>query len=174
MKPVLDTVTLRRLLVAGAVVLLPHALVLPPWTLFVFLAAAGWAYLMSRYRVYRPGGVLRTVLAVAVIAGIYRHYGTVLGRDPGLALLITLLGLKFLELRGQRDASLLLFLYYLVLLGSFLYEQSLWLGAYALLATVIISAALIQLNQPGGMNLSQQLKLAGAMVAKALPVMLPF
>lgn len=172
MKPSLDTTTLRWLLVAGAVVVVPHALVLPPWTLCIFLAAAGWAYLIGRYHVYHPGRVLRTVLALAVIAGIYRHYGTVLGRDPGLALLVSLLGLKFLEVRDQRDASLLLFLYYLVLLGSFLYEQSLWLGAYALLATVINSAALIQLNQPRSLILSQQLKLAGTMVAKALPVML--
>lgn len=172
MTPPLDSVTLRWLWVAGTVVMVPHALVLPPWTLVVFLAAGGWAYLMGRYRAYRPGFVLRSVLAVAVIAGVYGRYGTVLGRDPGLALLVGLLGMKFLELRNRRDASLLLFLYYLVLLGSFLYEQSLWLGAYALLATVINSAALIQLNQPGCLNPARQLKLAGTIVLKALPLML--
>jgi transglutaminase-like putative cysteine protease len=106
-----------------------------------------------------------------IVVAVFRQFGTLLGRDPGIALLITLLGLKFLELKTLRDFVVSLFVFYLVILGSFLYSQSLWLGAWSLVAVVACTAALMHLMQPAGMNMSQRLRLSGVMLAKALPLM---
>jgi transglutaminase-like putative cysteine protease len=114
---------------------------------------------------------VRLALMLLVIVAVFRQYHTLLGRDPGIALLITLLGLKFLELKTQRDFVVSLFVFYLVILGSFLYSQSLWLGAWALVAVAACTAALMHLMQPAGMNMSRRLRLSGVMLAKALPLM---
>jgi transglutaminase-like putative cysteine protease len=168
----IDRRTLLGLLAAGTMAVAPHALELPLWIIAVFAAAATWRYLCEHRGWYRPGRLVRTALLLLVLAAIYRKYGTLLGRDPGVAMLITLLGLKFLELKTVRDYFLSLFLFYLVILSSFLYSQSLWLGAWALLAVIVCTAGLIQLVQPAGMGAIQRLRLSGAMLAKALPLML--
>src|SRR3970040_2802821 len=127
MNTVHDRSVLLSLLVAGVSAVAPHVPEMPPWIVAVFAAGAVWRYLIDTQRWHRRGRFVRVALMVLVIVGIFRQYGTLLGRDPGIALLITLLGLKFLELKTQRDAVVTLFVYYLVILGSFLYSQSLWL-----------------------------------------------
>ena len=166
-----DRRVLHSLLVAGICAVAPHALELPPWVIAVFAVGAAWRYACEAFQWYRPGRLVRFGLLLIIIAAVYRQFGTVLGRDPGIALLITLLGLKFLELKTLRDFVVSLFVFYLVILGSFLYSQSLWLGAWALLAVTASTAALLHLTQPTGLNLPQRLRLSGAMLAKALPLM---
>lgn len=111
-------------------------------------------------------------MMLLVLVAVFRHYHTVLGRDPGMALLITLIGLKFLELKTARDSIVSLFVFYLIILGSFLYGQSLWLGAWALFAATLSTAALVHLTQPTGLDLTGRLRLSGLMLAKAVPLML--
>ena len=46
--------------------------------------------------------LLAALLAIIAVA---RHFGTLLGREPGVSLLVLLTGLKLLELRTLRDAA---------------------------------------------------------------------
>ncbi len=167
----LERQALQRLLVAGAAAVAPHAVALPAWIAGVFVLSMAWRYGADHYRWYRPGRLLRLLLTLLTIAIVYRQYGTVLGRDPGIALLITLLGLKFLELKTTRDQVLILFLFYLVVLSSFLFSQSPWLGAWAVLAVLFVTMALVRVTQPQGMDLFYTLRLSATMLAKALPLM---
>ena len=169
--PIIPRRVLHSLLVAGVCAVAPHALELPPWVIAVFAIGAIWRYACEAFQWYRPGRFVRFGMLLVVVAAVYRQFGTLLGRDPGIALLITLLGLKFLELKTLRDFVVSLFVFYLVILGGFLYSQSLWLGAWALLAVTASTAALLHLTQPTGLNLPQRLRLSGAMLAKALPLM---
>jgi len=172
MNTVHDRSVLLSLLVAGVSAVAPHVPEMPPWIVAVFAAGAVWRYLIDTQRWHRPGRFVRVALMVLVIVGIFRQYGTLLGRDPGIALLITLLGLKFLELKTQRDAVVTLFVYYLVILGSFLYSQSLWLGCWALVAVTASTMALMHLMQPTGLTLFSRLRLSAVMLAKAVPLMI--
>ncbi|MBI3545485.1 MAG: DUF3488 domain-containing transglutaminase family protein, partial [Gammaproteobacteria bacterium] len=173
MTPQLPTrAVFNSLLIAGVIAVAPHAWELPWWTLAVFAAALTWRYLIENWQWYRPQRVLRSLLMILVVLAVLRQYGTLLGRDPGIALVLTLLGLKFLELKGQRDFIVCLFLFYLIVLASFLYSQSLWFGAWALLAVTVITAALMHLIQPTSMNLQSRLRLASVMLAQALPLMI--
>jgi transglutaminase-like putative cysteine protease len=167
-----DRRVLHSLLVAGACAVAPHALELPLWVIAVFAIGAAWRFACETFQWYRPGRLVRLALMLLIIVVVFRQFGTLLGRDPGIALLITLLGLKFLELKTLRDFMVSLFVFYLVILGSFLYSQSLWLGAWALVAVAVCTAALVHLTQPTGMDMSRRLRLSGAMLAKAVPLMI--
>lgn len=166
-----DRRVLHSLLAAGICAVAPQASQQPLWIIAVFAVGAAWRYAIVTFQWYRPGGLVRFGLMLLVIAGVFRQYGTLLGRDPGIALLIALLGLKFLELKTLRDFVVSLFVFYLVMLGSFLYSQSLWLGAWTLIAVAVNTAALMHLMQPSGLDMSQRLRLSGVMLLKALPLM---
>ncbi|MHB8728843.1 MAG: transglutaminase TgpA family protein [Sulfuricaulis sp.] len=166
-----DRRVLLGLMAAGSLAAAPLALELPPWVLAVFIAGMAWRYFHERFQRFRPGGVVRTALMLLIVAAVYRQFHSLLGRDPGMALLVALLGLKFLEIKTARDFIISLFLFYLVILGGFLYSQSLWLGAWALLSVTVSTAALLHIMQPTGLDQRQRLHLSGAMLARALPLM---
>jgi transglutaminase-like putative cysteine protease len=173
MSPIpVDRRVLLSLMAAGGFAVAPHAFELPLWIIAVFVAGAAWRYGIEVFQWYRPGRLVRFGLMLLIVVAVFRQYHTLLGRDPGMALLITLIGLKFLELKTTRDFVVSLFVFYLIILGSFLYGQSLWLGAWALLAAAVSTAALVHLTQPTGLNLRQRLRLSGVMLAKAVPLML--
>lgn len=155
---------------AGAVA--PVAAGLPPWLTAAFVLSLGWRFACDHRGWRHPGRLVRTVLLVLLVVAVYREFGRVLGREPGVALLVGLLGLKFLEIRTLRDYLLSLFLFYLVLLGAYLQEQTLWLGAWTLLVVGVSLAAMVHVCQPQGLDARAKLKYAGLLVAKALPLML--
>jgi transglutaminase-like putative cysteine protease len=168
----IDRRVLLSLMAAGGFAVAPHALELPVWIIAMFATGAAWRYGVEVFQWYRPGRLVRFGLMLLVLVAVFRQYHTLLGRDPGMALLITLIGLKFLELKTTRDFVVSLFVFYLIILGSFLYGQALWLGGWALLAAAMSTAALVHLTQPTGLNLRQRLRLSGVMLAKAVPLML--
>ena len=110
----------NSLLVAGVAAVAPHALELPAWTIAVFAVALLWRYGIENFRWYRPQRGIRFLLMALIVVAILRQFGTLLGRDAGIALVITMLGLKFLELKTQRDYIVCFFLFYLIVLGVFL------------------------------------------------------
>src|SRR3989344_9457019 len=154
-----DRRVLLSLMAAGVFAVAPHAFELPPWIIAVFVVSAVWRYGIEAFQGYRPGRLVRFGLMLLVLVAVFRQYHTLLGRDPGVALLITLIGLKFLELKTVRDHIVSLFVFYLIILGSFLYGQSLWLGAWALLAVALNTAALLHVMQPTGMDMPARLRL---------------
>lgn len=164
-----DRVALQWLLASGLMACAALALELPLWVSVVFALSVAWRYATERYHFYRPGRLVRYLLVALVMAGVYREFGTILGRDPGLGLLVALLGLKLLELRSVRDAMLTLFLFYVVLVGAFLFAQTLPTALWAF-ATVIVSlAALVRLQQP--LPARAALRLGAELLLKAVPLL---
>lgn len=62
--------------------------------------------------------MLAGTLAVA-IAATWATHKTIVGRDAGVTLIVMLLALKTLELRARRDAMVVFFLGFFVLLSNF-------------------------------------------------------
>ncbi|HEX7043698.1 MAG TPA: DUF3488 and transglutaminase-like domain-containing protein [Burkholderiales bacterium] len=154
----------------AVVVIAPLLGELPIWISAAYLAAVGWHYLHTRFGWPQLRRWLRWVLALAAVAAVLRYYGTLLGREPGISLLVLLTGLKLLELRSLRDAVLAALLLLLVLLGGFLYSSSLVLGAYTLVAVVAVTAALMRLQHPG-LSLRAIARSSAVIVLQALPLM---
>ena len=76
------------------------------------------------------------VFALAIAFAIRKSYGYFIGRDPCVAFLFVLVGIKFLEVRTLRDGTLLVCLAMFLLITPFFYSQSL-LAALAALPAVL-------------------------------------
>jgi transglutaminase-like putative cysteine protease len=146
------------------------ALELPLWVSTAFVVSVLWRYAIERFHVYRPARLVRYLLVALVTFVAYREFGTILGRDPGLSLLVALLGLKLLELRTVRDATFTLFLLYVVLVGGFLFEQTLLSALWALATVAVSLATLVRLQQ--ALPAPAALRLAGEMLLKAIPLLI--
>ena len=55
--------------------------------------------------------------------GVWIEYRTLFGRQPGILLLMLFSGLKLLETRTHRDAAVVAFLGYFLIITNFLYTQ---------------------------------------------------
>lgn len=159
------------LLVSALVVVAPLVQEMPTWVTGAYVTAVVWRYAHGRWQWPQPWRVLRWGLALAGGVLVFRYYGTLLGRDAGVALLVWLTGLKLLELGSLRDAMLAAFLLLLILLGSFLYANSLLLGLYVLAAVTAVTAVLVRLQHPP-LPLLPTWRLVAGIVAQALPLML--
>jgi len=88
------------------------------------------------------------LFAVAAGLAIRQSFGYFLGRDPSVAFLYVLIGIKFLETRTTRDASLLVCLASFLVVTPFFYNQSLLAAIAALPALLLLGAVLQVLALP--------------------------
>ncbi len=172
---------LAALLVAVEVPLLPF---LPAWVGLFGLLLVGLRLLFLRRDRARGEGESRPaspwlLLVAAVVAGVAVrfHFGYFAGRDPCVAFLVVLLGIKFLEARTSRDGALLVCLSGFLTVALFFYSQSLLAGVAVLPALLLIAAALLQLTVPprraGGLDAWRAvLGTAARMLAQGLPLAL--
>jgi len=93
-----------------------------------------------------------------------------LGRDAGVAMLIALTMLKFLELKSLRDYMLIVFLCLFIVLTSFLYSQALLLGFYLFAVVIILFTVMMYLNHGTRDNPFGMLKRSALMLMMGLPV----
>jgi len=171
-EPTAPTSTAADWLVGSAIIVIaPLLRELPLWVSAGYLVAVAWRFLHTHWRWHQPGRLTRWALAVLTVVVVYRYYGTLLGREPGVSLLVLLTGLKLLELRSLRDAALAAMLLLLITLGSFLYDTSLLLGLYTVGAVVAVTAAFVRLQHPG-LPPMRIARFAALIVAQAVPLML--
>lgn len=172
----LDPGQVYALLAVLAALLLPHAARLPAWLLLVLASLFGWrAYLQHSQR-RMPSKWLLLPLTTVLAVAVFFEFRTVLGRTGGVALLALLVGAKLLETRSRRDALLLVYLGYFLVVTNFLFEQSLALGLYLGLMVLLITTLLLSWHALGGWSgqwsrALAQLRLAGSLLLQALPLM---
>ena len=124
------------LLVVIAWVLLPQTQHLPWWCSGLAFGVLVWrGYLALTMRPLPNAWWRLGLLALAAAATLLTHK-TLLGRDAGVTMLAVLLTLKTLELRAKRDAFVVFFLGFFLILTHFLYSQSLPVAAAMLVFTV--------------------------------------
>ena len=154
------------------VVLIPHVQRFPLWISLAIAGLLAWRYAGLHHGWYQPGRLLRLALALFLTGAIFKEYGTLLGRDAGLAMLAGLTAMKFMEARSLRDFMVVVFLSYWLIAGDFFHSQSLIHGAYMVGATLLCTATLVQLNLDKIRPPRYSLRLAGTILVKALPLML--
>jgi transglutaminase-like putative cysteine protease len=151
----------------------PHAERLPLWVLAVYLFAAGWRIMVYQGRWSFPGRLVKTALIVASCSGIYLSYGSLIGLEPTVALLLTAFALKLIELHRRKDAYVLLFLGYFICITEFLFSQDLLVVLYSLLNVVLVTTGLVALHRPGEHQFNRKtIRLASILVLQSLPLML--
>ncbi|MDX9739870.1 MAG: DUF3488 and transglutaminase-like domain-containing protein [Gammaproteobacteria bacterium] len=164
---------LALLLLALGAAAAPHATHLPWPIILLALACGAWRWKAATAGWPFPGGLLRAVLAVCGCAAVAWSWGTVFGRDPGTALLVTMLALKLLEVRTYRDAMLILFLgCFLVVVMAF-HSQEIPAALALIAALVLAVCAMIELNARDHAPIGHPpLRRAISMLAWATPAMM--
>ena len=150
-----------------ALVLAPHAVQLPLWISLSWLLFALAAF---RPNLQKPRW-LKVLFTLAGVAGVLLQYGTVIGSQGGVALLVFLSGAKLLETQTARDRLGLLFVGCFLLVAYFLNSQSLAMAAYMSLALIALIAAMIASTQTAP-ELRATLGLAARLLLQALPLAL--
>lgn len=161
------------LLCAALMVLLPHFGHLPLWVSLTSCAALLWRTQITLQGKRLPPLWLLLPVSIIAMAGIYRSYHTLLGRDAGVAMLSLLLTFKLLEMQARRDLFVVIFLSLFLLLTQFFYSQTL-LTAAAMLATLtLLLTAQLSFQYTGAVPpLARRLRTAGGIVLLAAPLAL--
>ncbi len=127
--------------------IVPHIGRLPTWLVLICLLCGGWRVMVYRGRWALPGRLVRAVLVFSGGAAVWGHYGTLAGPEAGSALLILGFCFKLMETHQQRDAFIVVILGFFVVAVSFFFDQSLLGAVYMMLVCIMITAALLGLNQ---------------------------
>ncbi|TYK67675.1 DUF3488 domain-containing protein [Comamonas sp. Z3] len=160
------------LLAVIAWIMLPQIQHTAWWTCTFAAALLLWRARLALTGAPLPGRwVLAGTLAVA-IAATWATHKTIVGRDAGVTLIVMLLALKTLELRARRDAMVVFFLGFFVLLSNFFYSQSLPTAVAMVLGLMGLLTALVNAHMTAGKPpLMQALRTASGLALWGAPVM---
>ncbi|MBR0565887.1 DUF3488 domain-containing protein, partial [Azoarcus sp. L1K30] len=171
-----ETATLRRdqglwLVGAAALTLAPHALALPLWVTGLSALLLGWRLALLLRGSRAPNRHFVLLIAIAAGVGTRLAYGHFFGKDPGLAFLALLLGLKLLETRSMRDIRAAVLLCFFLQLGVFFDNQTVPVAVLAAGATLLSIGALLALSDPDASH-RERLRTSAVLLAQGLPFML--
>jgi len=150
----------------------PHLLRIPLWASASLLLLLGWrVWLAWSARPLPNRWLLMLILAGACVAAKLSH-GVLIGRASGLTLVTLLMALKLLEMHQRRDAFVVFFLGFFLVLTQFLHSQALWVALWTLATVWGLLTSLVLAQMPLG---QPHLKIAAREAARTtlygLPVM---
>ncbi|HSW06785.1 DUF3488 and transglutaminase-like domain-containing protein [Aquabacterium sp.] len=155
--------TLFQLAVIGWIIL-PHLNHLPWWCGTLTAVVLFWRGYLAVINGALPSRW--TVIGLLVIATGLTLWTerTLFGKDAGVTLLVVLMGLKTLELRGRRDALVVFFLGFFLVLTHCLYSQSLLTALAMGISTWGLLTGQVLASMPVG---RPTLRRAGGIAARA-------
>ncbi len=160
------------LLAVISVVMLPHTGHLPWWSSVLTAIMLLWRALIAWRQRPLPSRWWLVVIVVLYGALTWLTFRTLVGRDAGITLLVMLMALKTLELRARRDAFVVFFLGFFLVLAQFLYSQSLLTAIGALVSLWGLLAAVVLAQMPTGVpSIAIAARRAAGTTALGLPVM---
>jgi protein-glutamine gamma-glutamyltransferase len=151
---------------------LPHLAHLPLWCAMLTGAVLLWRSRLALTQAALPGRwVLVATLMLAAGLTLWTHR-TLLGKEAGVTMLVVLMALKTLELRARRDAFVVFFLGFFLVLTHFLYSQSLLVALAMLVSVWGLLTALVLAHMPVGQPaLRQAAGLAARCASLGAPLM---
>jgi transglutaminase-like putative cysteine protease len=164
--------TLFLLAVIGWVVFLQVGHI-PWWCGLLTVGVLVWRTTLTLRGLPLPGWSWRFGLLALLLGATWATHSTILGRDAGVTLIVVLLALKTLEMRARRDAFVIFFLSFFMLLTHFFYSQTLLTAVGILVALMALLTALVNAHMPVGRpTLGQAARIAGGMALMGAPIML--
>ncbi|NOX92494.1 MAG: DUF3488 domain-containing transglutaminase family protein [Gammaproteobacteria bacterium] len=151
----------------------PHFFRLSPLVMLPGIILLCWRLLFELRYLALPPRTVRWLLTFIGIFATYIAFGTLVGRQAGVGLLVIMLCLKLMEMNAQRDVGVVIGLGFFVVITVFLFDQSIFMGIYMLLVVTLLVTALIAFSRdqseiPQWANLQK----AGAVLAQAVPLAL--
>ncbi len=162
---------LAWMLASLLLVVAPHALRSPWWLGLLTVVLYAWRAHISLNAGRLPSRWTLLAIVAAAMLGVWLEYRTIFGRSPGIVLLMLFSGLKILEARTHRDATVVAFLCYFMVMTNFLYTQSIPTALLMFIALLTITGTLVGFNAPRRPVLAN-LRAGGLLLAHALPAAL--
>ena len=151
----------------------PHFWNLPLWVTGLFLCSIGSKSLLIKKQKFFKSRLIPILLAVPAVIAIYFQFNTLLGLDASISLLLVMLGLKVLELKEYRDAMLVVFLGFFIVITVFLFRQSLVILPYLIVSGFMLTLCLHMLNDfTGKQTIRHQLRINIAMLISCAPLVI--
>jgi len=151
---------------------LPHVGHLPPWCIALTAIVLVWRAHLAITNAPLPPRWLPIVALATATALTLLSFRTLFGKDPGVTMAVVLMALKTLELRARRDAFVVFFLGFFLVLTHFLYSQSIGVAAAMLVSVWGLLTALVLAHMPVGQpSLKQAGSLALRTAALGAPIM---
>ncbi len=164
--------SLLWLIGAQGLAIAPLLLHLPVWLFAVWVCVLIWRLQEFRGRWQMPRTLTKVVLVVVCVAGLFISFGRLLGLEPMVAMLVSALLLKLLEMQRRRDALLVVYLTFFLIGVQFLFTQALLASLYALVCLWCAVCSLLSLNQPKGDHYPlRSLRLSGRLLLHSIPLM---
>ena len=129
-KRLLEKHELVWIAIAISFVVAPHIIRIPIWISVTFFFLMGWRLAGSVLSWPLPKNnnwwfrIAISLLALACLFGIFISFHRIVGRDPGVALLVVLASFKLLEARTERDAYILICVGYILIVTNFFFDES--------------------------------------------------
>ena len=142
-----------------------------PWVVALFFAACGARLLMNWRDVRLPSLPLKVVLFGAGAGGIALTYGTALGIEPGLSVILLLVALKLLETNTVRDFQVIALLGFFLALCDLFFTQSFGMWLYVAVIVALLTSALVHFHR--GRNAGpfrRAARRSGVLLLQALPI----
>jgi len=163
---------LAWIIAAQVLLLLPHMFRLPLWIVLLYGAAFFWRLQIYRGRWAVPNRWLKLFLILASMTGIAWSYGSVIGLEPTVALLLVAFALKLLESVARKDGYVVIFLGFFICITEFLFSQDLLVVIYSAVVVWVLTTGLIALHRSAAIDDTGPMRLAAVMLLQALPLML--
>lgn len=163
--------TLALLMVAQAVVLLPYVFHLSPWVVGVGLFCGYWRTGVHLGRWDFPRRWMKALLVLASFLGVAASGVDPFSLEAASSLAILAFALKLIEMKDRRDAYLVIFLGYFLIAIRFLFDQSMTAAVYQVIAGIMVTAAMVGLNQlVTRVRPLESVRVAALLVLQALPL----
>ena len=164
---------LALLMFAMVVVVAPHIAQLSPWIVGVCLFCGYWRAMVYQGRWSYPPGIVKVGLVIAAVVAVAVSGQGAFSVETASSLMIVAFALKLIEMKTRRDAYLVIFLSYFVIATEFLFSQGMLIAIYELFAAIVVTAAMIGLNQlQTDVRPIASIRLASALLSQALPLTL--
>jgi transglutaminase-like putative cysteine protease len=161
--------TLFQLGVIGWTVL-PHLTHLPVWCGLLTATVLMWRASLAQRNAPLPGRWPVIGLLIVTTGLTLWTERTLFGKEAGVTLLVVLMALKTLELRARRDALVVFFLGFFLVLTHCLYSQSMLTALWMLVSAWGLMTAQVLANMPVG---RPTLKQAGGIALRSAALGLP-
>lgn len=168
------------LLAAQIIVMLPFLFYLPIWLFPILFFSAGWRISVMLGKASQPGNIIKFILAALGMVALKMSGLSTVSLDMTASLLTLGFAYKSLEVIQRRDGMVVILTGFILLAVIFLYSQTISITLYSLVATGILTAAMIaiQKNNPRARsklgNIFVNLRLSSSMLFLCLPLMLLF
>ncbi|KPC55133.1 transglutaminase TgpA family protein [Amantichitinum ursilacus] len=170
--PVLPRGPLYGLVAAVIASLLPALIQLPVWHAALIILPVFWRLRLAAQRKALPHWSLRFGYACFLFVLVFVQYHSLVGRQGGVAVLTSLIAVKFLETATRRDARVLSLLACFACSTGFLVSQSVAMLVYSIAVLALIMTQLTAWHRGDGKLQAADARKTGRMLLEALPVAL--